>query len=232
MSNPYFHFKQFSIYHDRCAMKVGTDGVLLGAWTPLPADGHGLDIGTGTGLLALMAAQRSAGLHLTGIDIDADAVAQARTNILASPFADRICIAHCPMQAFEPQVHLDVILCNPPYFEASLTSPSATRTTARHTTLLPFVELADFAGRWLSDDGFFSVVLPTEAFDGFLRLCFDAGLHLFRRCDVKTTIHKAPKRTLACFCRHGNSQPTETLVLQDGNRRTEAYNALTKDFYL
>ena len=214
-------------------MKVGTDGVLLGAWSPLPSTGHGLDIGTGTGLLALMAAQRAPEMLFTGIDIEAAAVAQARLNVSASPFADRIRLQQCALQDFDPgRTLFHAILCNPPYFESSLLPPDPNRTTARHTCSLPFAQLATSAARLLHADGYFSVVLPTSTFDSFRRLCFDAGLHLFRRCDVQTTAHKPPKRTLACFRHECNELPVEHLVLQEGSQRTTAYQQLCADFYL
>ena len=232
MSNPYFQFKQFTVRHDRCAMKVGTDGVLLGAWAPLPASGHGLDIGTGTGLVALMAAQRAAAMQFTGIDIDKTAVAQARENVAASPFASRVHIEQCAVQDFRPGHLFQAILCNPPFFEESLLPPDAGRMAARHARLLTFQQLAESAARLLSADGLFSVVLPTAAIPTFRALCFDQGLHLRRRCDVCTTAAKAPKRTLACFSRTAIEPIAETLVLQQGNARTKAYRTLCKDFYL
>ena len=124
-------------------MKVGTDGVLLGAWAPLPDKGLGLDIGTGTGLLALMAAQRAKGMVFTGIDIDAAAIAQALDNVAASPFADRIHVRQCALQEFHPAgTVFHAILCNPPYFESSLLPPDDGRKTARHTCSLSFAQLA------------------------------------------------------------------------------------------
>lgn len=247
MSNSYFQFKQFTIRHDRCAMKVGTDGVLLGAWAPLPEAGMGLDIGTGSGLLALMAAQRAKNMRFIGIDIDAEAVAQARENAMESPFSERVSIRHGSLQDFAhpypPSASMktdktgekpifQAILCNPPFFDEQLLPPDAQRTTARHTCQLPFADLVSAAATLLSADGYFSVVLPTAVFDRFHRLCFDAGLHLYRRCDVHTTARKVPKRVLACFTHHAVSPQTETLVLQEGNARSEAYQHLCADFYL
>lgn len=231
MSNPYFQFKQFTVRHEHCAMKVGTDGVLLGAWAPLPDSGQGLDIGTGTGLLALMAAQRAPQMHFTGIDIDAEAARQAAENVQASPFAHRIRISHCPLQQFQGNTY-QAILCNPPYFEESLLPPEARRTTARHTLQLSFAELAAAAARLLAPDGIFSVILPATAFATFHDLCLDNGLHLLRRCDVHTTPHKPAKRILAAYTHTLQPAATEQLILQDGNSRSEAYSRLCSDFYL
>ena len=137
-----FTFKQFHIDHSRCAMKVGTDGTLLGAWVRLPDTTRSiLDIGTGSGLIAIMTAQRSSEAHITAIDIDADCAAQARLNAEASPWSDRFSVLHTSLQDFTTKERFDVIVSNPPYFIDSLTSPDAGRTTARHTATLPFEEL-------------------------------------------------------------------------------------------
>ena len=138
-----FTFKQFHIDHSRCAMKVGTDGVLIGAWCRLPSSGRILDIGTGTGLIAVMAAQRASGCTVTGIDIDAECVAQARDNAASSPWGGRIGIEQCALQEFFPTHRFDAIVSNPPYFEESLLPPDARRTAARHTRSLTYAELVD-----------------------------------------------------------------------------------------
>ena len=130
-----FTFKQFHIDHSRCAMKVGTDGTLLGAWATLPTDGSILDIGTGTGLIAIMAAQRSFGSKITAIDIDEDCVLQARENVAASPWPDHIEVIHSALQDFSPTQKFDCIISNPPYFIDSQLSPDAARSTARHTAI-------------------------------------------------------------------------------------------------
>lgn len=241
MSTNHFRFKQFTIRHERCAMKVGTDGVLLGAWAALPETGRVLDIGTGTGLVALMVSQRAPSVCVTAIDIDADAVSQAKENVLASPFADRVEVLHLSLQDFcasasEP-TFFDAILCNPPFFEESLLPPDEARSRARHTTTLPFTELVENAASLLKADGLFSVVLPATAFDAFRLLCFAQGLTLVRRCLVKTTPAKEPKRTLATFVKDSSesrfSMPEETtLVLNHGAQRTAEYAELTRDFYL
>ena len=237
MSNSYFQFKQFTIHHERCAMKVGTDGVLLGAWAPfgdLPLGARLLDIGTGSGLIALMLAQRYPQAQVLGIDIDAGAVEQARENVAASPFAKRVTIACQALQELQvEEAAFDAIACNPPFFEESLLPPDAGRTTARHTTTLPFAALALHAARFLRPDGRFAVVLPTTAFDAFHLQCFSQGLSLEVRCDVKTTAHKEPKRTLACFRKSADvSRRNEELVLTENGVRSAAYAALTRDFYL
>ncbi len=245
MSNSYFRFKQFTIHHDRCAMKVGTDGVLLGAWAELPAEGCVLDIGTGSGVVALMVAQRGEHLQVTGIDIDADAVSQAAENAAASPFASRVrmlatslldytesATSSLPAQA----LLFDAVVCNPPYHEETLLPPDAQRRDARHTVSMPFSQLVDCASRLLADGGTLSVVQPSQAFDSFNQLCEQSGLRLSRLCHVRTTPRKQPKRVLATFRKQAaavaSSPVVEELVLQDGPARSAAYAALTEAFYL
>ena len=239
MSNTWFQFKQFCIHHDHCAMKVGTDGVLLGAWAPLSDDEHILDVGTGSGLIALMLAQRYPHSTLLGIDIDKDAIEQAQENIAASPFAERVSVKTQSLQELllaqngSTEPPFTSIVCNPPFFEDSLLPPDASRTAARHTTSLPFSELISAASSLLSRGGRFCVILPTPAFDAFHLSCFARGLHLEVRCDVQTTVRKAPKRTMACFRKDLEvSRRDEHLILMENGQRSQAYAQLTRDFYL
>ena len=163
MAKGYFQFKQFTIYQQHCAMKVGTDGTLLGAWA-LASSGacRVLDIGTGTGLIALMMAQRYPEVMVTAIDIDAAAVGQAMENVMASPFAERINVYEADVQTFENMEMFDSIVCNPPFFEHSLTCPDAQRTEARHTVSLNYHQLVDAVFRLLKDDGRFSVIITSD----------------------------------------------------------------------
>ena len=234
MSNPWFQFKKFRIQHDRCAMKVGTDGVLLGAWAPLQDGTKVLDIGTGSGLIALMLAQRFPSSSILGIDIDEAAVSQARENVEASSFAERVEIRHCALQDLDtPDGAFDAVVCNPPFFEENLLPPDASRSAARHTTSLPFNELITSAARLLRANGRFCVILPTPAFETFHLQCFAQGLLLERRCMIQTSPTKAPKRTMACFCKSTQvSRREELLTLTENGRRSEAYTLLTRDFYL
>ena len=246
MSASYFQFRQFTIHHDRCAMKVGTDGVLVGAWGEVPASRceattppRILDVGTGTGLIALMAAQRCPTAHILGIDIDTSAVQQARENVAASPFAERVDIRQCSLQELAAEEGtasggpFDCILCNPPFFEETLLPPDAQRSQARHTTTLPFPTLVADVRRLLKGDGTFSLILPTPAFTPFRHLCFSHGLVCTRLCHVQTTPSKVPKRTLATFAMSATDIAAETtLILNHGTARTAEYSALTRDFYL
>ena len=230
-----FTFKQFHIDHSRCAMKVGTDGTLLGAWVRLPDTTRSiLDIGTGSGLIAIMAAQRSAEAHITAIDIDADCVAQARLNAEASPWGDRISVQHTSLQEFATEERFDVIVSNPPYFIDSLTSPDAGRTTARHTATLPFEELVSGVKRLLAPDGHFSLILPTVEAERFISAARGI-LFLSRRCDVFPKPSAAVKRVMMEFSLSPQLPPlSEQLTIESDTHHdyTEEYRALTQDFYL
>lgn len=234
MGSPTFQFKQFTIAHDRCAMKVGTDGVLVGAWAELPATGKVLDIGTGSGLIALMAAQRSPGIQVTGIDIVGEAVEQARENVAASPFQSRVEVRLQSLQELAAtSERFDAIVCNPPFFEESLLPPEANRSLARHVQSLSFESLVTGTATLLREDGSFSTILPTSAFDRFRQLCVIKGLFLKRYRTVQGTARKAPKRVLATFCRQLCSWEEENpLILNDNGGRSCDYAALTGDFYL
>ena len=145
-----FKFKHFEIHQDRCAMKVGTDGVLLGAWAL--GGKRILDIGSGTGLISLMMAQRYPEAQVVGIDLDAEACAEARENVAASPFADRVNIVDCRLQDYESLEKFDAIVSNPPFFLNSLKNPDSKRSMARHADSLPFRELFRGVKLLLSDD--------------------------------------------------------------------------------
>jgi tRNA1Val (adenine37-N6)-methyltransferase len=215
-------------------MKVGTDGTLIGAWASIPyGERTILDIGTGTGLIAIMAAQRAPQAQVIGIDIDSDCIEQAIENVAASPWSDRISIIHKPLQEFSSSKGLDVIISNPPYFVDSLLSPDKARTTARHTTSLSFEELARSASRLLSAEGAFSLVLPYDAVADIALAAARSGLFLVRRCDVRSKTSGKPLRSLLEY-RH-TPVPTrreELTIHSAGGDFSPEYRALTKDFYL
>ena len=220
-------------------MKVGTDGVLLGAWTPLrDSDRRILDIGTGTGLIALMLAQRAPGAAVTGIDIDD--VGEARANGDASPWGDRLSFVRCPVQEFSDRP-FDLIVSNPPFFVDSLTCPDEGRTTARHAVRLPFDQLRDAVVRLLAAEGRFAVILPTDEARRFADVC-RGFLALTRSTGVRTTPCRPVKRMLmefahenACSGLRSDSPPVcSELVVGTGEHEqyTPEYRALTRDFYL
>lgn len=230
-----FRFKQFSIEQERCAMKVGTDGVLLGAWCDLrDADRHILDIGTGTGVIALMAAQRCPSAHITAIDIDQECVAQAAENISASPWSDRVEAVCGDIRSFEPAVRFDHIVTNPPYFTSSLLPPDKARSVARHCTCLSFADIVAAADRLLAAEGRMSFILPCDAADELIGLCGEL-FGVSRRCDVRSTPHSPVKRSMVELVRvsTGVTPVREELVIQSAHETfTDDYKRLTRDFYL
>lgn len=231
-----FTFKQFHIDHSRCAMKVGTDGTLLGAWATLPPHAKKiLDIGTGSGLIAIMAAQRHPTAKITAIDIDKDCVMQATENAVASPWAERIEVIETPLQEYSPEEKFDVIISNPPYFADSMHSPDKQRTTARHTASLSFKELTEGVLRLLADDGLFAVILPTA--ESELLLSASRGrLFTWRRCEVWSTPESGARRIMLELKREPPKDlaQKEKIIIEQGGRHvySEEYKALTADFYL
>ena len=223
MSNNSFTFRQFTIHQDRCAMKVGTDGVLLGAWAP--GGKQILDIGTGTGLVAIMLAQRFGDAQVTAVEIDHDAALQAADNISSSPFAQRISVVETSIQNFKgtDTQTFDCIVSNPPFFTDSLKNPDS------HRALFAAVK------RLLADDGEFSAIIPSDCLSAFIAEAYLAHLVPVRRLAIRTTPRKQPKRHLVSFG-HASSAKTATneercLMNPDGSR-SEWYNTLTSEFYL
>lgn len=217
-------------------MKVGTDGVLLGAWANIKENHHKvLDIGTGTGLIALMAAQRTEewGAKVVGVEIDSSAVEDARANVAASGWQERVEIVATPIQEYSAEDKFDHILSNPPYFVSSLLSPDAARTTARHTTSLSFDELATSASRLLSPEGALSLVLPFDAVADMTLAAARKGLFLVRRTDVSSKTGGKPLRSLLEYGFRPLPTTTDSLTihLPDGDYTSE-YRELTKAFYL
>ena len=233
MPNPYFAFKQFTVRHDRCAMKVGTDGVLLGAWTDLSHSRRILDIGTGTGLIALMLAQRSMDARITAIDLDSAAVEQAQENIQASPWKDRIEALQQDICTYHPNGTFDTIVSNPPYFIDSLKCPDGQRSTARHTDTLDADRLIGKVSELLTSDGRFSIILPAEQTEDLIRVAGEKGLHPSRQTWVITRPGLSPKRILMEFRKIPVTlQPDELVIELERHVYSEEYIALTKEFYL
>lgn len=235
MPNDYFQFKQFTIRQDRCAMKVGTDGTLLGAWAKAPAGPcRVLDIGTGTGLVALMMAQRFPEAKIVGIDIDPQAVVQARENTMESPFAERVTILEADILSMESADLFDAIVSNPPYFIDSLVCPDAQRTTARHAVSLTYEGLMQAAFRLLKMEGFFSVIIPEESRSSLESAATMAGFFVSRVCHIRTTPRKPSKRCLIELKKTSdyNIDISEGIIETEPNVRSDWYQQLTKEFYL
>ena len=234
MSNPFFQFKQFTVRHDKCAMKVGTDGVLLGAWAGTESCNRILDIGTGTGLIALMLAQRSKA-DIDAIDIDADACRQAQENAESSPFAGRINVIHSALADFaHAGTHkYDLIVSNPPYFVDSLECPDRQRAAARHNDSLTYEELLEGVNRLLAADGLFTVVIPTDVVDRVKAIASMNKLYAIRQLNVITKPGGIPKRTLIAFSFSNRECVIEELLTELARHQySEEYIALTREYYL
>ena len=229
-----FRFKHFQVNQSETPMKVGTDGVLLGAWTRIePTDRRILDLGTGTGVIALMMAQRAAEAEIWGVDIDS--VEEARSNGDLSPWSARVHFEQTPVQAFSAEP-FDLIVSNPPFFIESLQCPDRGRTLARHAVALPFEELIEAVERLLKPEGRFAVVLPLTEAARFEALSGEK-LRVIRRTEVRTTPRHPAKRLLLEMAHIGSSRaakPTDELMIGTGEHETytEEYRTLTRDFYL
>lgn len=227
-----FRFKQFAVEQDDVAMKVGTDGVLLGAWAGCEGARRILDIGTGTGVIALQMAQRNATAQISAVEIDETASRRARANFDMSPWAERLQVVQVAVQQFEPTEQFDLIISNPPYFVDSLLPPDERRSTARHTHDLTFEELDRAVCRLLHEDGRFAIILPEVEFGRFLML---TQLHLVRRCNVHSVEGGAIKRVMGEFAKQSTAETIyENIAIEVAKRGefSEEYRALTKDFYL
>lgn len=240
-----FNFKRFSVVNERSAMKVNTDGVLLGAaMTIYPSDRSFLDVGTGTGTIALMAAQRisdisvqSSEYKIDAVDLDEPSIQEAAVNFQNSPWVNHIMAHHAAFDDFAEShrdCSYDLIFSNPPYFEDSLLAPEERRSQARHTADgLSYRELLDFAKTALTENGRLAIVLPADQEQSLCRYARMSGLHLFRILRVRTVPRKAPTRIIAEFSRHRIESPAEELLtIQKEGKYTDEYLSLTRDFYL
>ncbi len=232
-----FQFKKFSVNQDRCAMKVGTDGVLLGAWCPIDNNPFSvLDIGAGTGILSLMLAQRSNVTQIDAIEIDEDAYEQCVENFESSPWGDRLFCFHAGLDEFidEPEDQYDIIISNPPFYSEDYKTGSEQRNLARFQEAMPFEDLIESADLLLSENGIFSVIIPFTEEEKFINLCAEVELYPIKVTRVKGTPTTEIKRSLLAFKRYELSVLTaDELIIETARHQyTEDYIALTKDFYL
>lgn len=234
ISGDTFIFKQFTIRQERCAGKVGVDGVLLGTWADGRSAQTALDIGTGTGLLALMLAQRFPTLRITAVEHDPHAAQQAAENVAASPWPDRVQVVHQDSRAFAQTAgRFDLIVSNPPYFDTatSLPSPQTARQQARHTTTLTHAQLVADAARLLAENGRFCLIIPAAVSTGLMQLALAHKLHCTHRLLVRPVPHKPPHRHLLQFERHSYSLREEEIVIEENGRHhySAAFQQLTRD---
>ncbi|KIQ84459.1 tRNA1(Val) (adenine(37)-N6)-methyltransferase [Aeromonas sp. L_1B5_3] len=228
-----FTFKQFHINHDRCAMKVGTDGILLGAWAPVEQARRVLDIGSGSGLIALMLAQRSrSDCHIDGVELDSDAVIQARENVAASPWAERVAITESAVQGYQGAPY-DLIVSNPPYFVAGQSFSDPARAMARHTGALDSHALLAACDRLLAPNGEVALVLPTAMADEILCISADYDLHGICYTAVITREGKEANRVLLRLGRGLNRCERGDIVIHSADGAySDRYIQLTSPFYL
>lgn len=234
MPNDFFQFIQFTVKQNHCAMKVGTDGVLLGAWTTIGFAKRILDIGTGTGLLALMLAQRS-DAQIDAIEIDSDASSQARENVHNSPWSKRISIFSVSLQEFvKEKKKYDLIITNPPFFSNALKAPDKKRSMARHNHLLSQTLLTESVNTLLKPDGRFCLILPSADFISFTQQMNKIHLHLTRQTNIYSKPDSPCIRILAEFSRKESEVINEDFVIALAGRHqySTQYIELTKAFYL
>lgn len=234
MPNDYFQFKQFIVHHDRCAMKIGTDGVLLGAWAPVGQVRSILDVGTGSGLIALQLAQRCPGAQITAIELDSEAAGQARSNADSSPWGKRIDVVCADFTRYNPTRRFDLIVSNPPFFIRSLHNPDAARCMARHTDTLSPEALVRQAASLLSPTGNFSLIVPADTARLIEENGWYQGLSPRHITRVFTKPGKPCKRILMTLSATASTPclTDELCIHTAGGTYSEEYIRLTSPFYL
>ncbi|GAB4158693.1 MAG: methyltransferase [Winogradskyella sp.] len=235
MSKP-FKFKAFTVNQDRCAMKIGTDGVLLGAWTSIKHDPFNvLDIGAGTGLLSLMIAQRSGAKQIEAIEIDDDAFEQCSENFENSLWNDRLFCYHASLLEYVEEVKdtFDLIICNPPFYSEDYKTENKSRDLARFNDAMPFKHIIYAVAHLLSENGLFSIIIPKKEEISFIKLASSIGLYPQRILNVKGNLDSKTKRSLIEFTYHETAVKTSELIIETSRHiYTQDYIDLTKDFYL
>jgi tRNA1Val (adenine37-N6)-methyltransferase len=233
--NNYFKFKQFTIFQEKAAMKVGTDGVLLGAWAECENCNRILDVGTGTGLIALMLAQRS-NAQITAIEIEENAAEDARQNIGNSPWKSRVVLEHVSFQEFTRNNNesFDLIVSNPPFFTNAFKPSNNNRAMARHSDSLPFSALTYCSAQLLGASGKLAVILPFEASIEFEELAAANNLFLSRKTKIRPNLKKEENRVLLEFSKKkvAIKKDNLTIYVESGHAYTDSFIELIKDFYL
>jgi len=234
-SNP-FHFKQFTINQDQCAMKIGTDAVLLGAWANLEHHPNSvLDIGAGTGVISLMLSQRSNEETIDAIEIDENAYKQCVGNFENSPWSDRLFCYHASLEEFTDEIDYkyDLIISNPPFYSDTFKSENKQRDLARFNDAMPFHHLVESVSKLLSDEGTFSVIIPFKEEENFIELASNVNLFPNRITRVKGSPTSEIKRSLMEFSFNKNGLRINELIIEvERHQYTQDYINLTEDFYL
>lgn len=231
-----FRFKQFTIQQDRCTMKVGTDGILLGAWADVGDVQKVLDIGAGSGLISIMLGQRSSRAQIHSVEIEAESYGQARENMAAAPWAERLSIQHISIQEYarSSDRRYDLIVSNPPFFSGGALSNNQNRNIVRHTVKMPHGDLFSAARTLLTPQGRFCVILPYIEGLRFEELARTYKLYCTRTMEVRSKADKPVERLLLQFEREEKEKTEESLIIQGEGRNnwTKEYKALTGMFYL
>lgn len=234
MSQSYFRFKQFTVQQECAAMKVSTDACIQGAWTPVPSGTNRvLDIGTGTGLLSLMIAQRHPPAMIDALELDAAAAGQAFDNVAASPFADRISVHHTDAKVWQPVQPYDLIICNPPFFHKALKGPDAARNVARHSDHLGVDTLLGLTSHWLSADGIASFLWPTAEHAFFAQKAPAFDLVLRSTLQIQHRAGSAVSRVISVWGKASMAASVEALIIKDEqDAYTDRFRQLLSPFYL
>lgn len=234
MPNPWFRFKQFTVLQDRCAMKVSTDGVLLGAWTKYANASRILDIGAGTGVLALIAAQRNPSAMIDAVEIDAASAEQARENATASPWPDRVNVFHVDVRQWDRDACYDLVLCNPPFYKGHQSSSDARTAIAKHEMSLGMDALVQVLDSRCTEQGRACVIIPADRLAELNTLAASHGFHRSRKCLVYYKFNKLPKRVLVEFSRQfdGREELSDMVVEQAPGEFSPEYRALLGDLVL
>ena len=231
-----FHFKKFSIDDSKAAMKIGTDAVLLGAWTPCGNESRILDIGTGTGILALMMAQRNKNIPIDAVELESEAAALAAENVKLSPWFRQIQVFNVPIQTFRLQTShtYSLIICNPPFFTNSLKAPDKNRNMARHNDTLPVEELLRITSKLLTEKGIASFIVPADAYEIWKAIAAIFSLFPFQVTWIKSSKTHNPNRALVSFTQEANAICDENVlsIYISPSVYTKEYQNLTKEFYL
>ncbi len=234
MASSFFQFKEFKVHHDLCAMKVGADGVTIAAWVDVSSAKTVLDVGCGSGLIALMIAQRSHA-DIVAIDIDEQSVKQTQINISNSPWSDKIIAQHISLQNYakESNMKFDVIVSNPPYFSNSLKANNEARTMARHNDSLPWLELIDSSKLLLNESGKLVLILPINEGKLLTDIAKEKGFYCSKQIEVKPLPDKEPKRMLLEFQLENTVCQEGELILEiERGQYSPEYTELVKDYYL
>jgi tRNA1Val (adenine37-N6)-methyltransferase len=239
MPNPFFRFKQFTVYHDRSAMKVTTDSCFFGAWAARELQRSGLqidnvlDIGTGTGLLSLMIAQKNE-VNIDAVELDEDAAQQARENVSVSPWKSRIKIFNQDVVSFHPAKQYECIVCNPPFYENELASAYEKKNLAHHSSQLRVEQVLQFIKLNLKEDGLFFLLYPFKRQDEIAQTISSTGFHIGQQVMLRQTTKHPPFRTMVM----GTTRPTDKIstaeisIWNDKQEYTDAFTDLLKDYYL